>query len=252
MFPCVEGQAVSAGAVGFFWSALRAPRSNRSFLGKRSMPQVQLLSMLSYLLGSIIALRTVTYHDRILSVNRPPGLGLFALCIAWCVSAARLCELTFRTGGFFYVLVLAGQLALFPVLVAVDLAVRQVPTLLVRLGSGWTLLLLIMSHGFPALVRAGISTSVFISPLAITNLVKPQSIGSGDLRLGIFIGPILSTLSPVFAPLAVLAISSVLALVAVFASRVMSGASLDRIPLVPFILCGVVAMQLLPSWQPIH
>lgn len=252
MFRHAEGPVISTGTVGIFWNVLHAPRSNEGFLWKWAMPQIQLLSILSYVLGSIIALRTVSYRDHVLSVTGLPNLRLLALGLAWCVSTTWLCELSFRSNGFSSVLVLVGQLIFFPVLAAVDLGVRQVPTLVVRLGSGWTLLILLISHGLPSLVRAGISTALFISPLAMTNWIKPHSIGRGDLRLGIFIGPVLSILSPVFAPLAVLAMSSVLALVVAFASRLMFGASSNRIPLVPFILSGVVAMQLLPNWPPIH
>ncbi|MDA8081232.1 MAG: hypothetical protein M0Z96_06435 [Actinomycetota bacterium] len=216
------------------------------------MFQIQLLSILSYALGSIIALRTVSYRDRVLSVAGLSNLRLLVMGLAWSVDTAWLCELTLRADGFFALLLLVVQLAFFPVLAAVDLMVRQVPTLLVRIGSGWTVLVLLMCCGAPSLARAGISTVLFIAPLAMSNWIKPRSIGGGDLRLGIFVGPVVSVLNPVFAPLAVLAMSSLLALIATFTSRLAFGANLNRIPLVPFILCGVVVIQLTPNWRPIH
>ncbi len=174
------------------------------------------------------------------------------LGISWLVNLSFLCEISLRAYGFAYVLILIGQHALFPVLAVIDLEVKQVPTLLLRLGSGWTVLMLLVSHGFPSLVLAGISTALFIAPLAMSNWAKPGSIGSGDVRLGIYIGPILSIVNPIFASLVVLVISSVLALVAAFTLRLVLGLKVKRIPLVPFILGGVVTLQLVPSWLPIH
>ena len=216
------------------------------------MFQIQLLSILSYLLGSIIAFRTVSYRDHVLSVTGLANLSLLAMGLAWCFGTAWLCELTFRANGFFSLLFLMGQVVFFPVLAAVDLGVRQVPTLLIRMGSGWTVLVLLICRGVPSLVWAGISTALFIAPLAMSNWIKPYSIGGGDLRLGIFVGPILSVLNPVFAPLAVLVMSSLLVLVAAFIFRLVFGANSNRVPLVPFILSGVVAIQLVPNWLPIH
>ncbi len=174
------------------------------------------------------------------------------LAILWLAMAVELFTLLMSVSGTMCALTLGSQLVIFPLLATIDLKVRQVPTFLVRVGSLWTLLVLLLGGGSSLLARAALMTALYVAPLLLVNLLKPRSIGMGDVRLGIYVGPLLSFSSSLLAIPLVLAASSAFALVASCVARLIFGMTMKRIPLVPFILLATLILQFTPGWLPIR
>lgn len=216
------------------------------------MPQIILLSVFCYLSGSIVASRSVSYVDRRIVIHSVFTLGTAILALFWVATAVKLLTLLVPVSGTTLALTLGSQLVIFPLLATIDLEVQKVPTFLVRVGSLWTSLVLLLGGGSPLLARAAFTTVLYTAPLLLVNLIEPRSIGMGDVRLGIYIGPLLSFSRSLLAVPLVLAASSAFALVASSAVRLIFGMTLKRIPLVPFILLAVLIFQLTPGWLPIR
>ncbi len=174
------------------------------------------------------------------------------LAFLWLAMAVKLFILLVSESGTMRALTLGSQLVLFPLLATIDLKVRKVPTLLVRVGSLWALIILFLGGGSPLLAKAALMTSLYVSPLLLVNLIRPRSIGMGDIRLGIYVGPLLSPSSSLLAIPLVLAASSAFTLVVSCAARLIFNRTLKRIPLVPFILLAVLIIQLTPGWLPMR
>ncbi|MDA8272020.1 MAG: hypothetical protein M0Z39_11610 [Actinomycetota bacterium] len=216
------------------------------------MPQIILLSVFCYLFGSIVASSSVSYVDRRIALHPVFTLGMAMLAILWLAMAVELFTLLMSVSGTMCALTLGSQLVIFPLLATIDLKVRQVPTFLVRVGSLWTLLVLLLGGGSSLLARAALMTALYVAPLLLVNLLKPRSIGMGDVRLGIYVGPLLSFSSSLLAIPLVLAASSAFALVASCVARLIFGMTMKRIPLVPFILLATLILQFTPGWLPIR
>jgi hypothetical protein len=216
------------------------------------LPQIILLSVFCYLFGSIVASSSVSYVDRRIALHPVFTLGMAMLAILWLAMAVELFTLLMSVSGTMCALTLGSQLVIFPLLATIDLKVRQVPTFLVRVGSLWTLLVLLLGGGSSLLARAALMTALYVAPLLLVNLLKPRSIGMGDVRLGIYVGPLLSFSSSLLAIPLVLAASSAFALVASCVARLIFGMTMKRIPLVPFILLATLILQFTPGWLPIR
>ena len=102
------------------------------------------------------------------------------------------------------------------------------------------------------MARAALMTALYVAPLLLVNLIRPRSIGMGDVRLGIYVGPLLSFSRSLLAIPLVLAASSAFTLVVSCAARLIFNMTLKRIPLVPFILLAVLIIQLTPGWLPMR
>ncbi|NNN18671.1 MAG: hypothetical protein HKL84_02330 [Acidimicrobiaceae bacterium] len=215
-----------------------------------SRPNVFLV--LCFSVGTVLSARAISYRDRQISVQISPNLGFLSLGVIWLLVSGWLVDYNLQQFGLVRASGLVCQLVLFPPLAMIDLAVRKVPTLLVRTGSIWIILILVMSQEFAALPRAVLSVILFVGPLMLVNVIQPHAIGEGDIRLGTFIGPLLCIdHSPMVIP-AVLAISSIMAFVAASGARLIIARRISSVPLVPFILAAVVLVELSPRWWLVH
>ena len=171
------------------------------------------------------------------------------LASIWLVLSVRIVFLGLATHGWDSGVSSATQLIIFPMLAAIDLEVRRVPTALVRAGSILTLGAVVASGGISLLISAMGALLLFAAPLILVNIFQPNAIGSGDIRLGVYLGPLLSLGSPPLAVPVALWLACLLTIIVSVAYRIVFRRSLKRIPLVPFILCGVVLVQIMPVWS---
>lgn len=205
---------------------------------------IRFATTLCYAVGFMAAARTASYSEGHLRIRIFDDLSSLLSCSCWALSTLALVFWSAQLIGTGPALVALGQLAIFPILAVVDLQVRKVPTLLVEIGSIWTLLVLgartgVGSDGFAMLLACA-----YMTPLLLVNMVHKGSLGAGDIRLGIYVGPVLAQSRLALVVPEVLVIASVLALAFAGVYRVVARRSIIRIPLVPFILGAIVMVQL--------
>lgn len=160
------------------------------------------------------------------------------------ISLGLYCASQFLShGGVPNFIIAECEMVTFPIFVSVDITTRKVPTILLRFGSGAVYGALAFSGGYQAMVKAFVFTVVYGIPLVAVKLLNARAIGTGDIRLGVLIGPILSSGFPLQAIPAMLVVSCVLVIVYVAEIRLVKGVKIDRIPMVPFLLIAVLILQ---------
>lgn len=132
------------------------------------------------------------------------------------------------------------ELLLFPVLGAIDLDVRKVPDKLLILGSFATGTILYFHLGFPGVIKSALMAVAYAFPLVAVNLIKPGSIGGGDIKLGFILAVVLGPNGSIFTVLEVLLIANLLAVVAYPALRFATTSPWRGIPMVPFLTLVVL------------
>ena len=204
------------------------------------------ISATCYLSGMIVARGSIYYSSGRLEIWPLTNLWATVVGLTWLILSAVLCVRSLSEGGWVAAVTGAGQLLIFPLLASIDLEVQQVPTLLVRVGSSSIAACMVICRGDLALVPLICGATLFMAPLVLVNILQPNAVGAGDIRLGTYLGPLLSSQGRLFAIPVALAVASFLALFVSLCLAPLLGRSQKRIPLVPFLLCGVFAAQLMP------
>lgn len=207
------------------------------------MSPVQLLVLTAcQAVGFFTSSEAIAYENRRLKFITL-RLGSIMGVVAWATLNACFCRLLLTHGQVSNFVIAGCEMIAFPIFAHVDISVRKVPTSLLRLGSGVIFLTLAFSGGYEAITRALLFTVTYCAPLVAMKLFSARAIGSGDIRLGVLIGPILSNGFSLLAVPVMLIVSCALATAFVIGVRLVQGVKLERIPLVPFLLAAVVVLQ---------
>lgn len=193
--------------------------------------------------GYLVSVSIFDYRTGEIRIGRLPSLGHLILALVWLYSTFAI-WLQFGTGLNPYCNVLIViELLLFPVLGAIDLDVRKVPDKLLILGSVACGADLYFYLGFPGLLKSFSLAICYALPLVVVNLVKPGSIGGGDIKLGYVLAAVLTPVATFFTVLEMLLVANILAIFAYPALRYMTVSPWRGIPMVPFLTFSVMLIS---------
>ncbi|MCL5076817.1 MAG: prepilin peptidase [Actinobacteria bacterium] len=193
--------------------------------------------------GYVVSISIFDYRNEEIRIWRLPSLGHLMLVLVWLffTFVPWLPPRSQFPSSFKVFIVI--ELLLFPVLGAIDLDVRKVPDKLLILGSVMCGGVLCFYLGFPGFVKSLLLTIGYAFPLVVVNLIKPGSIGGGDIKLGYVLAAVLTPIGSFFTILEILLIANVLAVFAFPVLRYLTVPPWRGIPMVPFLTSAVLLIS---------
>ncbi|TAN19914.1 MAG: hypothetical protein EPN30_11400 [Actinomycetota bacterium] len=210
------------------------------------------LLLVDLLAGTAVALKTVSYSSGNLVISGDRTESLPFLFPTWLALSTFLGARCFIVKGGSMAVATSTEMGLFPLLAAVDLRVRKVPTICVVFGLASTLISIVMGGGVQQLPKAVLAALIISFPMIISNLFRPGSIGQGDIRLAGYLGPLISISKPAAEGMVVVVISCVLAIGTAAFLRIGLSQRVKTLPFAPFLLGAVVLVQILPPGWLVH
>ena len=204
------------------------------------------LLLIDLLAGSVFAWKTVSYSCGRLMISAGWKGRLPILLAAWLCLSIGLSVWCFAARGGGSAVALSAEMGLFPLLAAVDIRTRKVPTLVVAFGSTSSLVSIMISGGAGQLPKAMLATLLVASPMILSNLFRAGSVGQGDIRLAGYLGPLISMSRPAADALVVVMIACILAIATVAILHFVFARHVKTIPLVPFLLAAITLVQISP------
>lgn len=194
--------------------------------------------------GYMVSISIFDYRNGEIRIWRLPNFGHLVLALVWLSSTfAPWWPHVSQSPSFFRVFIVI-ELLLFPVLGAIDLDVRKVPDKLLIVGSVMCGGVLCFYLGFPGLVKSLLLTIGYVFPLVVVNLIKPGSIGGGDIKLGYVLAAVLTPIGSLFTILEILLIANIMAVFAYPVLRYLTVPCWRGIPMVPFLTSAVLLISL--------
>lgn len=190
--------------------------------------------------GYMVSISIFDYREEVIRIWRLPSFGQLILALVWLYAIFAIWLSCDKNCNSLCKVLMAMGLLLFPVLGAIDLDVRKVPDKLLILGSAVCGIVLYSYLGFPGLLKSFLLTAVYAFPLVTVNLIKPGSIGGGDIKLGYILASVITPIGSPFTILQLLLIANTLAILAYPAIRWITAPPWRGIPMVPFLTLAVL------------
>lgn len=195
------------------------------------------------LAGTGTSMRIVSYSDRRFILEKSPSLGVSILFILWLSFGTAYLLSVLTNFGVALTVIWLVQVAIFPVLISVDILENKVPTVLLRVGGVIVAGVLLFSIRHLPVFPAIEGTCLLILPYLLSNVIKPSSIGVGDLRLCLLLGPLIGLFLGPWDALNVNFLACAGLVVVVLFLRTVLGLKITKMPLAPFLITALLWLE---------
>lgn len=195
------------------------------------------------LAGIGTSIRIVSYSGRRFFLERLPSLGVSILVILWVSFGAAYLMGVFTKFGIALMLICLVQVVVFPVLISVDIVEHKVPTALLQVSGAIVAVVLLCTIRYLPVYPIIESTCLLVLPYLLVNVVKFSSIGSGDLRLCMLLGPLIGLFLGPLDAINVNLLACTGAVVAAMFFRSVLGMKITKIPLAPFLITSLLCLE---------
>lgn len=188
--------------------------------------------------------RILLYRDRLLRLSVPLSARTWVCTLVWALLLCAQPVFYSNQRSAKSVLLLLVECALLPAIAAIDSTVRLVPTVLVRMCLAIFAAILVGQHSPGLAMRCLGQTFQYVLLLWGTNRLIRNSIGAGDIRFGLVIGP-LSAISGTPGGVAqLLVVTCVLTLLVEMSNVAILHREPRSFPLVPYLTAAFFILEI--------
>lgn len=198
--------------------------------------------VLCELTGYLAAREVFGYRRQKLCWKPFPSLSSVLFAFIWLISAGVILHRWWLVDSHRDFVALVPVIVAFPIFNAIDIESRLVPTSLVKITSIYSFLSVYLAEGLLGVTKSLLCIATYMLPMMVVEGMRPGSIGGGDLKFGLLVGPLVGAIGSPIDVIDLLMIANMMAISVFCVNKVGRFSHKRSIPMIPYLTTSTVLL----------